>query len=66
MGSKQWGLGGSSGTFKFPLAFSSTIYAAVCIKRASAGDYSPWTGSWTKTTLQYGAGNSSSLIVIGL
>ena len=61
----QWGLGGSSGTFTFPLAFSSTVYSAVCIKRASSGDYSPWTSNWTQTNLRYGAGNNSSLIIIG-
>lgn len=61
----QWGAVGSQGTFTFPVSFASAVYAAACIKRASAGDFSPYTSDWNKTSLSYGAGNNASIIVLG-
>lgn len=62
---KQWGAVGSQGTFTFPVSFVSAVYAATCVKRASAGDFSPYTSNWGRTSLSYGAGNNASIIVLG-
>lgn len=61
----QWQLAGSSGTWTFGIKFPTRIATAYAIKRASSGDYSPWTQSWTTSSLSFGAGNSSALFALG-
>lgn len=62
---KQWGLGGSSGWFTFPLALTVGVLCAIAVKRSGSGNYAPWTADWSKTGLNYGTGNNSAILVLG-
>lgn len=62
---QQWGLGGSSGWFTFPLALTVGVLCAIAVKRSASGNYSPWTADWSKTGLNYGTGNDSTILVLG-
>ena len=63
----QWGITSqSSGYFAFPIAFSRSVLFAVAIKRQRDVDYSPWTTDWTTSGLNYGTGNASAVLVLGI
>ena len=61
----QWNISGASGTWTFGISFPTRVTTAYAIKRASSGDYSPWTQSWSTRSLSFGAGNSAALFALG-